>query len=40
MFATIIVFVAIFGVVLFNKFVMGKVLHIFVHFEKHVFADR
>ena len=30
-FATIIVFLAIFGVVLFNKFVMGKVLHKIVH---------
>lgn len=30
-FATIIVFVALFGVILFNKFIMGKVLHKFVH---------
>lgn len=35
-----IVFVAIIGVVLFNKFVMGLVLHKFVHFEKHVLADK
>ena len=39
-FATIIVFVAIFGVVLFNKFVMGKVLHYFVHLEKHAYTDQ
>jgi len=25
------VFVALFGVILFNKFIMGKVLHKFVH---------
>ncbi len=30
-FATIIVFVTLFGVIMFNKFVMGKVLHTFVH---------
>ena len=30
-FATIIVFLSIFGVVLFNKFIMGKVLHKIVH---------
>ena len=30
-FATFIVFVALFGVVLFNKFIMGNVIHKFVH---------
>ncbi len=39
-FATIMVYVAIFGVVLFNKFVMGRVLHSFVHGEKHAFTDK
>lgn len=39
-FATIIVFLAMFGVVLFNKFVMGKVLHKIVHKERHAFVDR
>ncbi len=39
-FATFIVFVALFGVVLFNKFVMGNVLHKFVHFEHHAYTDK
>lgn len=39
-FATIIVFVAIFGVVLFNKFIMSKVLHKIVHDENHAFVDK
>jgi hypothetical protein len=39
-FATVIVFVALFGVVLFNKFIMGKVLHIFVHMERHAYTDK
>lgn len=39
-FATFIVFVAIFGVIFFNKFVMGKVLHFFVHMEKHAYIDK
>jgi len=30
-FATVVVFVAIFGVILFNKFIMGQVLHKIVH---------
>ena len=30
-FATFIVFVALFSVVLFNKFIMGNVIHKFVH---------
>lgn len=39
-FATVIVFFAIFGVLMFNKFVMGKVLHKFVHMEKHAYTDQ
>lgn len=39
-FATVLVFVAIFGVVLFNKFIMGKVLHKIVHHENHAFTDK
>ncbi len=31
---------AILGVVLFNKFVMGKILHHIVHKEKHAFIDK
>ena len=30
-FATVVVFVAIFGIILFNKFIMGQVLHKIVH---------
>ena len=33
-------FVALFGVVLFNKFIMGKVLHKFVHMERHAYTDQ
>lgn len=33
-------FVALFGVILFNKFIMGKVLHIFVHLERHAYTDK
>ena len=37
--ATAIVFITLFGVILFNKFIMGKVLHYFVHKEKHAYTD-
>ena len=37
--ATIIVFIALISVILFNKFVMGYVLHHFTHLEKHATAD-
>lgn len=40
MFAAFIVFFALFGVVLFNKFVMGNVLHKFVHMEHHAYTDK
>jgi hypothetical protein len=33
------VFITLFGVILFNKFIMGKVLHYFVHLEKHAYTD-
>lgn len=39
-FATFIVFVALFGVVLFNKFVMGNVIHKFVHMQHHAYTDK
>lgn len=34
-FATIIAWVTLLGIVFFNKFVMGNVLHYFTHLEKH-----
>ena len=37
--ATIIVFIALILVILFNKFVMGIVLHYFTHLENHATAD-
>ncbi len=40
MFATFIVFAAILCVILFNKFVMGNVLHKFVHMEHHAYTDK
>ncbi len=33
--ATIIAWVTLLGIVFFNKFVMGNVLHYFTHLEKH-----
>jgi len=39
-FATVVVFIAMFGIVLFNKFVMGQVLHKIVHHENHAFTDK
>lgn len=38
-FGMVIVSLAIFIVILFNKFLMGKVLHYFVHMEKHAYTD-
>lgn len=40
MFATFIVFAAILCVILFNKFVMGDLLHKFVHMEHHAYTDK
>jgi hypothetical protein len=34
------VFAAILCVILFNKFVMGDVLHKFVHMEHHAYTDK
>lgn len=33
--ATVIAWVTLLGIVFFNKFVMGNVLHVFTHLEKH-----